>query len=94
LLFIYILSYGTSSTNEEKYKVYVQKIHSLRNVKTSNESKLNAASTKYYKTYHLSLLIQSESDEGIYQCLNPNYPKSIHSNTTVILASEQFQIPS
>ncbi len=38
-------------------------------------------------TYYLNILIESESDEGVYQCINPDLPNFILRNVTVRLTS-------
>jgi hypothetical protein len=38
-------------------------------------------------TYYLNVLIESEEDEGVYQCINPDLPNFILRNVTVLFAS-------
>lgn len=40
--------------------------------------------------YFLSVLIESDQDEGIYQCINPDMPSLILKNATVLLSSNFF----
>lgn len=39
--------------------------------------------------YFLSVLIESEQDEGVYQCINPDMPSLILKNATVLLSSKK-----
>ena len=36
-------------------------------------------------TYYLSALIESEDDEGVYQCINPFKPNYVIQNTTILI---------
>lgn len=51
-----------------------------------NEFKLNQRSSPNQSTYYLSALIESENDEGVYQCINPFKPNHVIQNTTVLIA--------
>lgn len=47
-------------------------------------------SNKARSTYYLSALIESEEDEGVYQCINPFKPNYVIQNTTVLITSNVF----
>lgn len=61
----------------------------------SASSPIAASSTllspnKFIYTYYLNALIESEQDEGVYQCINPDSPNLILRNVTVLIASESL----
>jgi hypothetical protein len=53
----------------------------------SNGNGQQENSASYY-TYYLNTRIESEDDEGVYQCMNPDLPSFILRNVTVIVESK------
>lgn len=53
----------------------------------SNTNK-NHHHNKYVYTYYLNALIESEKDEGVYQCINPDSPNYVLRNVTVLIERE------
>ena len=58
-------------------------------------SQSSRSSNFYYKndnnnqyTYYLNTIIESEEDEGVYQCINPDLPNFILRNVTILLESK------
>lgn len=45
-------------------------------------------------THYLNVLIESEADEGVYQCINPNLANFIIRNVTVLFESKSAHIIS
>jgi len=46
------------------------------------------------QVYFLNALIESEDDEGVYQCINPDQPNFILSNVTIRIASNSASFSS
>ncbi len=98
---IFSHSYGSETTSRYKYKTFYRRnreqltgdspysssaLYSQSIRANENEVKLNQRSSLNQNTYYLSALIESESDEGIYQCINPFKPNHVIQNTTVLIA--------
>ena len=96
------LSYGNLTASDYKYKTFVNRedlmnaaaIRSSQNLpqssalysQTSSRSSPNNNNNVF--TYYLSALIESDQDEGVYQCINPDSPNFILRNVTVLIASK------
>lgn len=97
--FIYILkSYGNLTSLNFKYKIFVRKEEvSLANPVKSNslysssalysQTSSRSSLNKHVYIYYLNALIESENDEGVYLCMNPDLPNLILRNVTVLLSS-------
>ncbi|RNA38645.1 hypothetical protein BpHYR1_043893, partial [Brachionus plicatilis] len=94
-----IVSYGNQTRSRFKYKTFVKRLSDKdSNEKTPYSSALYSSSSNLRsrseqparkssgKEYFLSVLIESEQDEGIYQCINPDMPSLILKNATVLLS--------
>ncbi len=94
-------SYGEETASKYKYKTFFDT--SSRSIDTSQDSEFSYSSSALYSqhsqhqqgvsgevTYYLSALIESEDDEGVYQCINPFKPNYVIQNTTVLLSSKIF----
>jgi hypothetical protein len=46
------------------------------------------------QVYYLNALIESEDDEGVYQCINPDQPNFILSNVTIRIANNSATFSS
>ncbi|CAF0910273.1 unnamed protein product [Brachionus calyciflorus] len=56
------------------------------NVKGRSEPILSLEPKSLKNRYYLSVLIESDQDEGVYQCMNPDIPNLILKNATVLLS--------
>jgi hypothetical protein len=97
-----IISYGNQTRSRFKYKTFMRAsddeeefdsqlpyASSALYSQTHSRSKLrNRASTN---TYYLNVLIESEDDEGVYQCINPDLPNFILRNVTVMFAGKNYK---
>jgi hypothetical protein len=60
-----------------------------RSPHTNNmELTTNTGNKGYF--YYLNVLIESENDEGVYQCMNPDWPDYVIQNVTVELTSNFY----
>ena len=55
---------------------------------SQTSSRSSNPNTRYVYTYYLNALIESEQDEGVYQCINPDSPNFVLRNVTVLIASK------
>jgi hypothetical protein len=81
-----------TNTNELVYSssaLYSQssKSSSSNNYEFTNKNNNNINDGNRYYTYYLNALIESEDDEGVYQCINPDLPNFILRNVTVLIES-------
>lgn len=64
-------------------------LYSHTSSRSSNSNCVGAGCPrKYVYTYYLNALIESEQDEGVYQCINPDSPDLVLRNVTVLIASK------
>ena len=91
-----IISYGEETTQKYKYKTFYKNENEQLNqprIKDQagySSSALYSQSSRSEKkpkyTYYLSALIESEEDEGVYQCINPFKPNYVIQNVTVLIS--------
>ncbi len=72
------------SNDEEELDSQLPYSSSALYAQTHSRSTLSSQSSN---TYYLNVLIESEEDEGVYQCINPDLPNFILRNVTVLFAS-------
>ena len=76
-----VTSFSSSSSSSAALYSQQQQTHS--------RSVLNRRQPPSY-TYFLNVLIESEDDEGVYQCINPDLPNFILRNVTVLFESKNI----
>ena len=76
------LIYSSSALYSQSSKSF----QSSNNYEFTNNNNDNNDGNRYY-TYYLNALIESEDDEGVYQCINPDLPNFILRNVTVLIES-------
>ena len=100
-------SYGDETTSKFKYKTFLtngnsRSVNQNSNSDDSIELKGYSSSALYsqtyrgsssqkFFTYYLNAYIESEEDEGVYQCINPNWPNFIIQNITVLISSKYIE---
>jgi hypothetical protein len=77
-------SYGNNTISDIKYKTYID-FNEFNN--NNNYDNINK-----YKLYYLTALIESDDDEGVYQCVNPDWPNFTIRNITLSIASKFLNI--
>jgi hypothetical protein len=93
-------------STKEKIQDYYNNDYDLD---TAYNSRLNKNSLRYsssalyshdftrhnkQQVYYLNALIESEDDEGVYQCINPDQPNFILSNVTIRIANNSASFSS
>ena len=94
-------SYGNKTKSNIKYKTFFNSantrslsdnhVNSLSNDMTYSSSALYSQSSRSVPriyAHYLNILIESEEDEGVYQCINPDWPNFIIQNVTVQIGSK------
>lgn len=103
---IKIYSYGNQTRSRFKYKTFVKRVNdkdSLDKATYSSSALYSSSSNLRSRSeqparkpakneYFLSVLIESDQDEGVYQCINPDMPSLILKNATVLLSSKNLLI--
>lgn len=95
-----IISYGEETTQKYKYKTFFKNENQPQSQLRINDqggyssSALYSQSSRSEKktryTYYLSALIESQEDEGVYQCINPFKPNHVIRNVTVLISRNIF----
>ena len=55
---------------------------------SKSQATVNTNNDQINNIYYLTTLIESEEDEGVYQCINPDFPDLILQNVTVMFKSK------